>query len=75
MKKKYLFVSLLLSLTSCNSGVFVYENHSISIIENEFIRASVLWEKDSGFHIQKYYEYIAEEIMMGINQKVDFGAN
>lgn len=30
----------------------------------EFIRASVLWEKDSGFHIQKYYEYIAEEIMI-----------
>ena len=41
MKKKYLFVSLLLSLTSCNSGVFVYENHSISIIEYEFIRAIV----------------------------------
>ena len=41
MKKKYLFASLLLSLTSCNSGIIVYENHSITIIENEFIRASV----------------------------------
>ena len=41
MKKKYLFVSLLLSLTSCNSGIIEYENHSISIIKNEFIRASV----------------------------------
>ena len=35
MKKKYLFVSLLLSLTSCNSGIIVYENHSITIIEND----------------------------------------
>lgn len=29
----------------------------------EFIRASVMWEKDEGFWVDKYYEYIAEEIM------------
>lgn len=29
----------------------------------EYIRASVLWEKDSGFHNSKYYQYIYDELM------------
>ncbi|MCI7208518.1 MAG: hypothetical protein MSA15_21305 [Clostridium sp.] len=29
----------------------------------DFIRASVLWEKDEGFWVDRYYQYIADEIM------------
>lgn len=29
----------------------------------EFVKASVIWEKDEGFHVEEYYEYICEELM------------